>query len=269
MKVRELFETQVPTYKGDINVPEDWKDLSGLPELYPGYTAGCKLIGDFYCCDCTSLTSLEGAPQSVSGYFDCTECRSLTSLEGAPQEVGSGFSCYGCRSLTSLEGGPIYVSGNFSCIQCSSLTSLEGAPQEVGGNFICTGCKSLVSLKGAPQQVGYTFSCSECTSLTSLEGAPQQVGYDFSCYECTSLTSLKGIGKQYLKKCDNELFLFSCKNLKSHMLGILLIKDLKKISFSDNIEVQNIINKHLDGDRDILECQEELITNGLKEFAKL
>ena len=65
------------------------------------------------------------------------------------------------------------------------------------------------------------------------------------------------------------LFLFSCKNLKTHMLGILLIKDLKKISFSDNIEVQNIINKHLDGDRDILECQEELITNGLKEFAKL
>jgi (2Fe-2S) ferredoxin len=55
------------------------------------------------------------------------------------------------------------------------------------------------------------------------------------------------------------------------MLCILLIKDLKIIHFKniDNEDAGVIIQRHLTGDRDILECQEELITNGLKEYAKL
>jgi hypothetical protein len=203
MKVMELFETQVTTYKGDINVPEHWKDLSGLPELYPGYTAGCKLIGDFDAGSYRSLTSLKGGPQEVSGYFYCDNCISLISLEGAPKSVG-----------------------------------------------------------------GY-FNCSECKSLTSLEGAPQSVGGQFDCTKCTSLTSLKGIGKEYLLEVDSYIDLNGCRELKSHMLGILLIKKFKHIYFNVDIEVQNIINKHLRGDRDILECQEEFITHGLRQYAKL
>jgi len=225
MKVRELFETQVPIYNGDIKVPQDWKDLSGLPELFPGYTAGCKVTGD----------------------FDCSEC----------------------KSLTSLKGGPIHVDGNFYCRQCKSLTSLEGAPQSVSGYFDCQGCTSLRSLEGAPQEVGKSFVCTKCSSLTSLKGAPQSVSGNFVCIGCTSLTSLKGIGKEYLLEVDSYIDLNGCRELKSHMLGILLIKKIKHIYFNVDIEVQNIINKHLRGDRDILECQEEFITHGLKEYAKL
>lgn len=34
-------------------------------------------------------------------------------------------------------------------------------------------------------------------------------------------------------------------------------------------DVQNIINKHLKGDRDVFACQEELIEAGYDEFAQL
>ena len=43
---------------------------------------------NFICMKCTSLTSLEGAPQKVGGDFDCRMCTSLTSLEGAPKKIG-------------------------------------------------------------------------------------------------------------------------------------------------------------------------------------
>ena len=42
----------------------------------------------------------------VDGYFDCSDCSSLTSLEGAPQKVGGDFYCCNCPSLTSHEGVP-------------------------------------------------------------------------------------------------------------------------------------------------------------------
>ena len=43
-------------------------------------------------CNKMLLTSLEGAPQYVSGNFSCTN-NQLTSLKGAPQEVRWNFSC--------------------------------------------------------------------------------------------------------------------------------------------------------------------------------
>ena len=185
------------TYKGDIDVPTNWKDLTRLPELYPGYTPGCHLDGNFNCQSCTSLLSLEGGPQSVGGDFICYKCTSLTSLEGGPQSVGGWFSCGGCTSLLSLEGGP----------------------QSVGGDF----------------------SCSGCTSLLSLEGAPQSIG--------------------------NEFYFHGCISLRKPILSIFKIKNLQRIII-DNKQVEKIVNKHLSS-KDILECQEELIENGLKEYAKL
>ena len=95
-----------------------------------------RVDGDFDCYKCTSLTSLEGAPQEVGGNFSCSDCPSLKSLKGAPQEVGENFSCSNCTSLTSLEGAPQKVGGDFYCNYCTSLTSLEGVPKKIGGKFI-------------------------------------------------------------------------------------------------------------------------------------
>ena len=72
----------------------------------------------------------------VDGYFDCDGCTSLTSLEGAPQKVGVDFDCYNCTSLKSLEGAPQEVVGDFYCRNCPSLKSLEGAPKKLGGKII-------------------------------------------------------------------------------------------------------------------------------------
>ena len=47
-----------------------------------------RVDGDFDCYKCTSLTSLEGAPQEVVGDFYCRNCPSLTSYEGAPKKIG-------------------------------------------------------------------------------------------------------------------------------------------------------------------------------------
>jgi hypothetical protein len=78
----------------------------------------------FYCYDCTSLTTLEGAPQKVTEDFYCSDCTSLTSLKGGPQEVRS-FYGYNCTSLTSLEGAPQEVTGVFNCTGKNSLNPIH------------------------------------------------------------------------------------------------------------------------------------------------
>ena len=93
----------------------------------------------------------------VKGSYS-TSGRSLTSLQGAPQTVGGDFWCNNNR-LTSLVGAPQTVTKNFYC-SFNLLTSLAGAPQTVGGDFRCGGNK-LSSLGGAPQTVKGSFFCDE------------------------------------------------------------------------------------------------------------
>ena len=193
--------------------------------------------------------------------YDCGGNR-LTSLEGAPEKVGGNFGCHDNR-LTSLEGAPQNVGGDFGCHD-NRLTSLKGAPQNVGGDFYCS-YNNLTSLEGAPQKVGGNFYCSY-NNLTSLEGTPQKVNGDFSCYD-NPIKSLKGIGKDYLKEINGFINLDHCP-IESHMLGLLKVKGLTKIEFNHNNKVEEILNKHLKS-RDILSCQDELIENGLEEYAKL
>ena len=68
--------------------------------------------------------------------FICSKCSSLTTLEGAPQKVWRDFSCSNCTSLTSLKGSLQEVGRNFYCSNCPSLTSHEGAPKKIGGKII-------------------------------------------------------------------------------------------------------------------------------------
>lgn len=85
--------------------------------------------------------------------------------------------------------------------------------------------------------------------------------------------SLKGIHKNLKCKTLN-FYASSCNNIQEGGLGILLIKNLEEIlpPYSTNvtdIDWIKIIIKHFKGDKDVLECQEELIENGYKQFAKL
>jgi len=162
---------------GDFNCySNSLTTLEGAPQ-----TVG----GDFYCSN-NDLATLEGAPQTVGGDFKCSY-NDLTTLVGAPQKVGGDFSCYN-NSLTTLVGAPQKVGGDFYCYN-NSLTTLEGAPQKVGGDFYCNR-NGLTTLVGAPQTVEGGFYC-DINSLTTLEGAPQTVGGDFYC-DGNSLTTLEG-----------------------------------------------------------------------------
>jgi len=104
------------------------QDLTDFKGVAFGHVSG------HFSCNNNELTSLEGAPQTVSFYFLCNNNR-LTSLEGAPQTVDFYFRCDN-NELTSLEGAPQTVGGDFVCHN-NQLTSLEGAPQKVSGGFYC------------------------------------------------------------------------------------------------------------------------------------
>jgi hypothetical protein len=115
---------------GLVDVEGDFNCSGRNLENFEGIQFGA-VSGSFYC-SFNSLTSLDGAPETVGGSFYCDSNR-LTSLEGAPETVGGGFYCYS-NSLTSLDGAPETVGGDFYCY-ANRLTSLDGAPETVGGDF--------------------------------------------------------------------------------------------------------------------------------------
>ena len=155
------------------------------------------------------------------------------------------------------------VSELFEAKERSVLSVMGKQPEHYPGNFFCSR-KNLTSLKGAPSSVGGDFDCYN-NKLTSLEGGPSFIGGNFYCYK-NNLTSLHNIYKQI--KHIGGFANFTYNPIKSHVLGLLLIEGLTSVRF-DNLEVTNIINRHLSGDRDVFACQEELIEAGLEDFAQL
>ena len=193
--------------------------------------------------------------------FEAKE-RSILSVMGKQEDPYPGDFYCSNNNLTSLEGAPSVVKGNFSCFN-NNLTSLQGAPSAVKGDFYCTN-NNLTSLEGAPSVVKGVFSCSN-NKLTSLQGAPSAVKGDFYCTN-NKLTSLAGIHK-IIKEIHGYAD-FENNPIKSSVLGLMRIKGLTKV-YLDNKQVMDILNKYLEGDRDIIRCQSELLDAGLEEFAKL
>ena len=193
--------------------------------------------------------------------FEAKE-RSILSVMGKQEDQYPGNFVCSYNKLTSLQGAPSVVKGDFSCYN-NNLTSLQGAPSVVNGYFSCSNNK-LTSLEGAPSVVNGGFACFS-NNLTSLEGAPSVVNGGFSCFS-NNLTSLAGIHKiiKEIHGCAD----FNGNLIKSNVLGLMRIKGLTRVIL-DNKQVQNILNKYLKGDRDIIKCQSELLDAGLEEYAKL
>lgn len=131
---------------------------------------------------------------------------------------------------------------------------------------------NLSSLKGSPLKVTESYAMRVHNDrITTLEGiTPQCPTYVLTNLEAVS--SLKDIHKQI----KSALILDLPRNVTSNILGILMIKNLSvlhnpgnKSSSSDIGRAIDIVKRHLDADRDILDCQEELRTAGLREFGKL
>jgi hypothetical protein len=162
--------------------------------------------------------------------------------------------------------------GDFNCFSQDKLLSLKGSPYKVIGDFDCSDNSNLISLEFSPEIVEGDYECSNCSSLTSLEGTPEIITGHFNCISCPKVTSLEGIGVNYLKEIHGHLIISG--SIKSNMLGILKIKNLKKVPSSKMMNDQlkeacDIIDNHLSSGRRISKCRQELIEAGLKEFAKL
>ena len=212
--------------------------------------------------------------------FESTE-RSVLSLRGPLKDHFDGSVFVINEKLTSLKGSPSTVTGEFKC-SFNDLENLSFAPETVGGSFSCTD-NQLVNLVGGPKHVGGEFFCGR-NELESLEGSPETVGEDFYCQK-NKLKSLVGITKKVKDLCANGNQLTDLHNIHklvdingaadflgnpitSHVLGLLMMPKLKEV-FLDNRSVQKIINKHLQGGRDIFACQEELIEAGFEDYAQL
>ena len=119
---------------------------------------------------------------------------------------------------------------------------------------------SLRHLTHIPCQFGKVNGKFEC----SFRNFPSDIGGFLSCSSLPNLTSFHNIHK--IVKSISEEFLCDDNIIKSHVLGLLLIKNLTRV---DGIkDVEHIINKYLPLG-DIHLCQEELIQAGFPEYAKL
>jgi hypothetical protein len=155
--------------------------------------------------------------------------------------------------------GKKFEDGIFSVAQLN-LASLNGCPSECTGGFVCSE-NNLTDLIGGPTEVLYINARQN--KLTSLSGAPSII-HRSGTFVFNRLTNLHNIHKEIL---EAESLIFEENPITGKVLGLLKIRNLKKVVF-DNKHVELIISKYLPMG-DLLECQQELIDNGLEEFAKL
>lgn len=194
------------------------------------------------------------------GEFNC-QFKNLTSLEGAPSEINGSFFC-GNNKLKSLKGSPNKVTLDFGC-SSNNLVTFEGGPKEIGRDIFCDSSR-LNSLRGIPSIVHRDLS-GRFNFLSSFEGFPSTIGRNLIISD-NKFRSLEGI-HTHIKEIGHLINLFN-NPIKSHVLGLLKIKGLKIVVLS-NKDVEFIINKHLQNEGNIYDCQEELINAGFEEYAQL
>ena len=160
-----------------------------------------------------------------------------------------------------------FNSDAFSCAD-NNLKDLIGGPISGMKYYYATNNELISPLKGAPEKL-QVFHVSK-NKLTTFEGMPN----DIITLAITSnpIIQISGISK-HIKILEN-LHIDFIDNVG--YLELFKFKDFKKIDFGhDNHiinlkSVETILNKHFKSpEHDMLECQEEFITNGLKQFAKL
>lgn len=143
----------------------------------------------------------------------------------------------------------------------------------VHGSFRCEYTK-ITSMENFPNKIERECLVENNTLLTSFEFGPME--FNSGYFYDNPVTSLTGIGKKYFRTVYDALYLPG--SVKQNVLGILLINNLQFFAFDkvqiddeDNEDLahsQLILNDHLKS-KDIMECREELVQAGLKEFAKL
>lgn len=143
----------------------------------------------------------------------------------------------------------------------------------VRGDFNLGNLK-LASFKNFPLKVFFGVDAWG-NNFSSLEGITPIIDTTLRLSLNKNLTSFANIGK-FIKKCGHIVV---PADLKSNILGTIMIHNLHTLTIDDNeasydqvpelAKALFICNEHLAGERDVLECREELVQARLKEYAKL
>lgn len=136
--------------------------------------------GKFCVSECDKLTSLKGSPMECYHYF-CVNCNSLTSFDGASEKIKGSFNGSHCNNVKHLDIPYMKIGRSFSCEFCNNLVSFRGAPKVIKDAFIAGGCRKVTNLVGLPKIIGKELYLSK-TGIVSLEGCPKQVGYLFDIH---------------------------------------------------------------------------------------
>lgn len=167
------------------------------------------------------------------------------------------------------------VEGDFSIAagKFTKMRNLKNCPYMVYGNFKAAGLW-LESLEGGPGSVSNIFDVSD-NQLTNWDGFPSQVGEINAVGN--KITSFKGIAYN-VTMCNTVIADAQCR---SGVLELFKIEGLEQVSFKARqpsqitnelaIEIEkayHIINKHLQGDRDIIDVQSDFIDADLSDWVK-
>ena len=167
------------------------------------------------------------------------------------------------------------VEGNFTIIpgKFTKLRSLKNGPYMVYGNYTARGL-FLESLEGAPGSVSNIFDVGN-NKLATWDNFPGQVGE--IRVVGNNIPSFKGI-KDHVQICKEIVADVSCR---TGVFELFKIDWLEKVSFkatgishitddlAKEIEIaEAIINKHLQGDRDIIDVQSDFIDADLGSWVK-
>jgi len=195
------------------------------------------------------LTTFENFPKLVKGELSFTE-NEMTSFEGISEVMGD-------------------ISANNN-----KITTFKGLPPlEVNRNLMVRDNK-LTSFEHCPKKILGAFSVS-ANHISSFEGAPEWIGSNAYFSNMDKLKSLKDIHK-HIKHIGGFINLNGTP-IQSHILGVLLIDGLTRISadgdYDDKfIRAVHIINRFLKkggGKAGMLDCQNELMDKDLEDFAQL
>lgn len=161
--------------------------------------------------------------------------KSSLLTEKLPDILDTSFSCKGWE-LISLNGSPITIMGDFDCSD-NNLTNLVGGPEKVEG-----------------------FMDVSFNRLTTLLGFPKFIGNDFWCRDNQELKDISDIWPSEINELNMEI--------NDNMALLPAIKFKSK--FYGGPGIINVIFKKHHGSlkQNIIDCQYELVDNGLGEFAR-
>ena len=222
--------------KIDPDSPDSWEDMGH--EMFPGI-----------------LMSYQGRTVlpvqfAYSGKFSINA--PLSTMLGCPREVR--------QNNMSSDRYRTFV------IENARLRNMEGFPRRVFGGATISSWLPLEDFSGMNPDSGVT----EILKLTfprigSFNGLSKRIG---SVMIESDIDSFQGIENTGIRK----MWLFPNKKYKG-MLNILRAPKLESVSnaawmkHNSFDEAMAIFTKHLEGEKDLINCKRDLISAGLKEFA--